>query len=58
MEEETKKTPNRKQEKQDISESLAMAKTLTMSMIENYMDEHMEDYTSFENMAALSQNLS
>ena len=35
-----------------------MARGLTMTMIENYMDEHMEDYTSFENAAALSKNIS
>ena len=31
------------------SEPLETAVGLSMSMIENYMDEHMSAYTSFEN---------
>ena len=42
MEEETKEEPK------PTSTPLDSATGLTMTMIENYMDEHMDDYAAFD----------
>ena len=46
MDEESKGTPLNNS-KPPVVESVT---GLTMTMIENYMDDHMNDYNSFENM--------